>query len=63
MEYETLKDDLLQKAYLYIFFPKEKEIDDFIVAHYSETKSIKEFYKTSYKHEFLETLKRLTIRN
>jgi len=63
MKYTTVKDDIIQNAHLFLFFPNEKKVDEFIVSLYSEAKSVKESNRTSYKREFLETLKRLIMKN
>ena len=59
MEYTTVKDNFLQKAYLFLYFPKEKQVDDFIVSHYSETIFEKASSSVSLKQEFIDTLKKM----
>jgi len=51
-----------QNASLYLFFPKAKDNDYFIVAHYAETIPANAFLVKSYKPDFLSTLASLSIK-
>ncbi len=62
MSYVTLRDDSVQNASLYLYFPQNKNISDFVLALYSETHPRNETLTTSAKNEFTETLRSLDVR-
>ena len=62
MSYVTLNDESVQNASLYLYFPQDKNISDFVLALYSETHPRNEILTTSAKNEFTETLRSLDVR-
>ena len=62
MEYIMVRDGYWHKAYLYLYFPKEKEVDDFIVSHYSESILDNKLRPPSFKQDFINTLKTLRMK-
>lgn len=61
MSYVISANTGVQRASLYLYFPKEEESDYFFIAHYSETIPLNAFLVKSFKPEFLETLKSLHV--
>jgi hypothetical protein len=59
--YTTFRKDISQRAVLYLYFPKEKGNDSFIVAHYSETIPTGASMVKSCKSDFTNTLASLTV--
>jgi hypothetical protein len=62
MNYVTLHDESVENASLYIYFPRDKNISDFVIALYSETHPRNETLTKSAKNEFTETLRSLDVR-
>jgi len=62
MSYVILRDESVENASLYLYFPQDKNISDFVLALYSETHPRNETLTTSAKNEFTETLRSLDVR-
>ena len=62
MDYTTVKNDLEQKASLYLYFPKKRNIGTFFVSLYSEASLSNKPLSRSFKNEFLETLNSLEMK-
>lgn len=61
MNYLILKNEGRQNAGLYLYYPKEKNNETFIVAHYSESIAAGASLAKSYKHDFKKILESLKI--
>lgn len=62
MNYDIIRDGMRQKSSLYLYFPKETDIDVFIVAIYIEGSTEMETMYQSSKHEFIRVLETLLIK-
>jgi len=62
MEYIAENDNFRQKAYLYLYLPKEKYNYDFIVSIYSESTFEKTSKPVSLKQDFIDTLTTIKMR-
>ena len=54
MDYTTVTNDVEQKASLYLYFPKKKNIGTFFVSLYSEGSLSNKPLSRSFKNEFLK---------
>lgn len=62
MNYTTLTNEAEQKASLYLYFPKKRNIGTFFVSLYSEASLSDKPLSRSYKSEFLKTLNSLEMK-
>jgi len=62
MEYALVQGNLKPKSYLYLYFPKEKQIDIFIVSIYTECCfPLNSSQTLTLKHEYIEMLKTINM--
>jgi hypothetical protein len=61
MSYITTSGKIKQRAFLYLHFPKEINVERFLVSIYSESFPRNQPLPQSYKSEFLETLNSLNM--
>ena len=62
MNYVILRDESVENASLFLYFPRDKNISNFVIALYSETQPRNGTLTTSAKNEFMETLRSLDVR-
>lgn len=62
MDYTTVTNEAEQKASLYLYFPKKRNIGTFFVSLYSEASLSNKPLSRSFKNEFLETLNSLEMK-
>jgi hypothetical protein len=62
MNYTAFQKDVSQRALVYLYFPKERDNDTFIVAHYSETIPAGAAMDKSSKPDFTSTLASLKVK-
>ena len=62
MDYTTITNKVEQKASLYLYFPKKRNIGTFFVSLYSEGSLGNKPLSRSFKNEFLETLNSLEMK-
>ena len=62
MNYANIRSDMDQNSSLYLYFPKETDIDVFIVAIYTDGFKGKEMLSRSHKPEFIRVLESLQVK-
>ena len=62
MDYTTVTNKIEQRASLYLYFPKNRNIGTFFVSLYSEASMSDKPLSRSFKNEFLETLNSLEMK-
>jgi hypothetical protein len=60
MSYTTKAHGMVQYAQLYLYFPEEQNVSEFLVAHYSEFAASEDLLLHSYKKAFLNILESVT---
>lgn len=63
MDYTTITNNVEQKASLYLYFPKKRNIGTFFVSLYSEGSLTKKPLSQSFKRDFLEALNSLEMKS
>lgn len=61
MDYVTIRADMTQRSSLYLYFPRETDIEVFVVAIYTDGYTSKEMLSRSYKPEFIRVLESLQV--
>ena len=61
MSYANIRGDMTQNSTLYLYFPKETDIGNFIVAIYTDGYRGKEMLSKSYKPDFISVLESLQV--